>query len=41
MRKSTKKCDFLFIFLSIYINIESSNMHFNQIRPFFVVNYAY
>ena len=41
MRKSTKMYDFLFIFLSKYINIESSDMHYNQIHPFFVVNYAY
>ncbi|GFI49092.1 hypothetical protein IMSAGC020_00288 [Lachnospiraceae bacterium] len=34
-------CDFLFIFLSKCIKIETSDMHSDHLSHFFVVNYAY
>ena len=40
-RKLTKKVDFLFLFLWIYINIENDSMQFYYFKTTFVVENAY
>ncbi|EEG72857.1 hypothetical protein CLOHYLEM_06879 [[Clostridium] hylemonae DSM 15053] len=41
MRKLTKNCYFLFLFLLIYINIDFSSMRLGALTAFFVVKNAY